>query len=134
MIRPPPPALVRPVPFTLALAAAAADLPMVVRTSEPGTAALFLLASSSALAMGILFWMLVLVRGDHGFMARFVGVRKDEDLRLPKFAKILLAVGAATGVSGFAMQGGSRAGIWLFVIGAALAAAASTQYRHGLPD
>jgi hypothetical protein len=128
------PGLIRPIPFTLALFLAAVDLSTILAPPQLARAAVYFLIVSASVTGGILFWMVVLVRGDHGLMGPVVGVARDTDLRLPKYARILFGIGAATWMAGLAIQVGNPAGLCLFVTGIALMAAASTQFRHGLSD
>ena len=74
--------------------------------------------------------MLVLVRGRHGFMGKWRGVAPVRDLRLPPFAKTLVAIGLVPAIVCAFLPGAEDAAYGLILAGFALAAAGTTQLRH----
>jgi hypothetical protein len=119
--------LIRPLPFFIASGIAISNL--LCFAFLPARTDVFA-APGFAVAGAILFWMLALVRGDHGFMGRIVGVEKDRTLRFPLFARLLLAAGTCLLLVGFDLQARKPAAISLFTSGLAIVAAGSTQLRR----
>jgi hypothetical protein len=119
--------LIRPIPFLIASGIAVSNL--LCFAFLPSRTDIFTAACSVSfvVAGAILIWMLVLVRGDHGFVGRIVGVQKDRSLGLPIFARLLLGAGACVALVGFDLQAGEPAAVSLFTGGLALMAAGSTQ-------
>ena len=121
--------LVRPWLFFPALAAAAFDLAAPAIAAQ-GSDVHSLLFWPSVLTAGLLFWMLVMVRGRHGLMGKWLGVEPDPSLRLPPFAKAIVAIGLAPAILCALLHATGDGAYGATLAGFAIAAAGTTQLRR----